>query len=185
MTDKLRKARDHVLLDAVDAFPRQQLRQTVWRVVREGRDPLVGAPSRSRWCNGTFDVLYTALERDGAIAEIHALLSAQPVFPSKLKFFVHKITVECRRLFSADLSALARLGVDVSNYRSREYEQTQEVADAAFFMDFDGLLMPSARWKCATLVVFTDRVAPADLLLEATEPHPVDWAKWSAKASGP
>ena len=177
MTEELRKARDLILLDAVDAFPREQLRQTVWRVVREGRDPLVGAPSLSRWCNGTFDVLYTALERDGAIAETYARLSAQPVFPSKLKWFVHKITVECHRLFSADFQALARLGVDISSYRAREYKRTQEVADVAFFLDFDGLLVPSARWTCANLGVFTDRVDPSDLLLETTEPNPVDWAR--------
>lgn len=184
MTEELRKARDLVLLDAVDAFSREQLRQTVWRVAREGRDPLLGAPSLSRWCNGTFDVLYTALERDGAIAETYARLSAQPVFPSKLKWFVHKITVECHRLFRADLQALGRLGVDISNYRAREYERTQEVADAAFFLDFDGLLVPSARWTCANLVLFTDRVAPSDLLLVGTEPEPVDWARWAAKTSG-
>lgn len=184
MAEELRTARDLVLLDAVDAFSREQFLQTVWRVAREDRDPLIGAPSRSRWCNGTFDVLYTALERNGAIAETYARLSAQPVFPSKLKWFVHKISVECQRLFIADFQALTRLGVDVSNYRAREYKRTQEVADAAFFMDFDALLVPSARWTCANLVVFTDRVAPSDLLLKATEPNPVDWAKWAAKTSG-
>lgn len=183
MTQDLRKPRDHVLLDAVDAFRREQLRQTVWRVAREGRDPLIGAPSQSRWCNGTFDVLYTALERDGAIAETYARLSLQPVFPSKLKWFVHRLTVECQRVLTADMPTLARLGVETSTYRARDYKRTQEVADAAYFLDFDALLVPSARWTCTNLVVFTDKVDPSELHLEATEPEPVDWALWTTKAN--
>jgi hypothetical protein len=82
-----RRARDLELLDAIDAFQREALDVEVWRLVRAGRDPALGSPSRSRWCNGSFDVLYTSFEQDGAIAEIHALLSLQPVFPSKDHWF--------------------------------------------------------------------------------------------------
>ena len=76
MSEPPRRARDLQLLDAIDAFTREPLDAEVWRVVADGRDPVLGSPSLSRWCDGTFDVLYTSLERDGAIAEIHALLVA-------------------------------------------------------------------------------------------------------------
>jgi hypothetical protein len=79
----LRRARDLGLLDSIDGFVREPFAQNLWRVAREGRDAISGAPSVSRWCDGTFDVLYTSMERDGALAEVHALLSMQPVFPSK------------------------------------------------------------------------------------------------------
>jgi hypothetical protein len=116
-----REARDLKLLDAVDAFSRDAVDATVWRVVREDRDPLSGRPSVSRWCNGTFDVLYASFERDGALAEIHALLSLQPVFPSRIRWFAHEVKVSSvRTLQLADLATLARLGVDIDHYSDRD-----------------------------------------------------------------
>jgi RES domain-containing protein len=182
VVDDARKARDIALLDAVDAFSRAAFKGTAWRVTRAGRDPLLGAASRSRWCTGGFDVLYTSLERDGALAEIFALLNSQPVFPSKPRWHVHRLSVGASRtLRLADLPTLARLGVDVARYRERDYARTQAIADAAYFLDFDGLVAPSARWDCLNLVLFTDRIAPADLVRRATEADPIDWQAWRKK----
>ena len=108
-----RPARDLQLLDAVDAFRREPVGAEVWRVVRDGRDPVLGSPSLSRWGNGTFDVLYTSFERDGALAEIHSLLSLQPVFPSRLRWRAHKLRVSCAqsiRLADPPDSLAARRG---------------------------------------------------------------------------
>ncbi|HKH35243.1 MAG TPA: RES domain-containing protein [Beijerinckiaceae bacterium] len=57
------------------------------------------------------------------------------------------------------LPTLSKLGVD-ARYADRDYRRTQEVADAAFFLGFDGLIAPSARWACLNLVLFTDRIPP-------------------------
>ena len=179
MTPDPRRARDLGLLDSVDALPREPFAGTVWRVCREGRDPLLAGQSPSRWCNGTFDVLYTSLEQDGALAEIHALLSSQPVFPSKIRLHLHRIAVRAKRtLRLADLDALMRLGVEVGRYRERDYQRCQEIADAAHFLDFDGLIVPSARWNCLNLVLFTDRVRPDDFELSQSETDPIDWPDW-------
>ncbi len=180
-----RPARDHELIDAVDEFPRIAFSGELWRVAREGRDPLVASRSNSRWCDGGFDVLYTAAARDGAIAEVHALLSLQPVFPSKIRFFVHRLevrTTETLRL--ADLPTLARLGVDVAKYRERDYSKTQAIADAAFFLGFDGLIAPSARWDCAVAALFADRTGPENLVLAHSEPDAIDWKSWRGAAGG-
>lgn len=167
------------LLDHVDAYPRQPHSGVLWRVAREGRDPLQGGRAASRWCNGQFDVLYTCLERDGAVAEVHALLSLQPIFPSKIAFQVHQLRASVQQsLHLADLPTLARLGVDVNRYQERDYTKTQEIADAAFFLGFDGLFVPSARWPCTNAVLFTDRIEPDRLILETTEPIPIDWPAW-------
>ncbi len=174
-----RRARDIALLDAIDAFKRGPFAQPVWRICREGRDPTLGSASESRWCNGTFDVLYTSLERDGALAEIHALLSLQPVFPSKLVSYAYQLKVEAKEtLRIADLPALAALGVDVARYRERDYARTQAVADAACFLGFDGLIAPSARWDCLNAMLFTDRTAPVSVVVKHSEPQPVDWRAW-------
>ena len=143
MSDGPRRARDLKLLDQVDALPLSVYAGVLWRVVREGRDPLQGGRSVSRWCNGEFDTLYTSLEREGAIAELHALLSLQPVFPSKIVFRVHRLKVSAlQALKLTDLPTLSKLGVDVARYQDRNYTQTQSIADAAYFLGFDGLLAP-------------------------------------------
>jgi hypothetical protein len=172
-----RRARELELLDALDALPRVPFEGTVWRAVREGRDPLQGHPSAGRWDPGTFDVLYTSLEPDGAIAEIHFHLSRQPVFPSRLAYRLHKVAVRTRKtLHFADLSALTPLGVDDAHYGDILYHRTQEIGDAAAFLGFDGLIAPNARWPCQNLVIFTDRLAPADLELRSSAA--IDWAAW-------
>lgn len=182
---ELRRVRDLRLLDAVDAFEREPFAAPVWRVVREGRDPTLGAPSLSRWCNGAFDVLYTSLERSGAVAEIHSLLSMQPVFPSKVRFHAHRLTVTAQRAIRfADLSTLATLGVEVHRYRERAYARTQAIADAAHFLGFDALVAPSARWECLDAILFTDRIPPGSIQIAETEPEPVDWDAWRRRARG-
>ena len=177
------RARDLALLDAIDAFKRTPFVQPVWRVVREGRDPVTGSPSVSRWSNGTFDELYTSLERGGALAEIHTFLALQPVFPSKLRFYLHELHVRASKsLHLADLATLANLGVDVANYSGREYGRTQDIADAAYFLGFDGLIAPSARWACLNAVLFTGRLMPDDIEITASEPEMIDWADWRKTA---
>ena len=174
-----RPARDLAILDAVDAFSREPLEAEVWRVVRDGREPLLGGASNSGWCDGTFDVLYTSLERVGAIEEIHALLSLQPVFPSKLRWFAHRLRVSSTQtLRLADLATLARLGVDADRYSTRDYSRTQTIAEAAHFLGFHGLIAPSARWSCLNLVLFTERLAPRQLEVILREEEPIDWDVW-------
>jgi hypothetical protein len=172
-----RRARDVELLDLLDAHEGISFEGDVWRIVREERDVLQGYPAKARWDPGTFDVLYTSLERDGALAEIHYHLSRQPVFPSKMRSVLHRVSVRTRQtLRIADLAALAALGVSRDGYASLEYGRSQEIADAAAFLGFDGILAPSARWSCHNLILFVDRLAPEDLTVR--ESDPVDWAAW-------
>jgi hypothetical protein len=177
--EDIRRARDLGLLDALDAFEREAVDGVVWRLVRSGRDPTLGSPSRSRWCNGSFDVLYASFERDGAIAEIHALLSLQPVFPSKHRWFANQLKITAvQTLRLADLATLAKLGVETARYADRDYRRTQEIGDAAFFLGFDGLIAPSARWTCANLILFTDRIPPGQIQVVVESETPIRWEEW-------
>ncbi|MBY6242794.1 RES family NAD+ phosphorylase [Methylosinus sp. Sm6] len=184
MATENRKARDLQLLDAIDAFPRDPFEGRTWRVAPAGRDPTLGGPSQSRWCNGAFDVLYTSLERDGAISEVHALLSLQPVFPSKPAWFCFELAVRSTKtLRLADLSTLQTLGVEAADYPRRNYERTQSIADAAFFLGFDGVVTPSARWPGANLILFTSRLEPASIELKSDSGEAIDWKTWKRRAS--
>jgi RES domain-containing protein len=173
----VRRARDLELLDALDAHEGVAFEGDVWRIVREERDVLQGYPAAARWDPGTFDVLYTSLEREGALAEIYFHLTRQPVFPSKVRSVLHRIAVRTERTLKlANLAAIEALGVSRESYSSLSYERTQEIGDAAAFLGFDGILAPSARWPCQNLVLFLDRIAPHDLTVQESEA--VDWIVW-------
>lgn len=172
-----RRARDLALLDLIDGHQGVPFEGDVWRIVREERDVLQGYPAGARWDPGTFDVLYTSLAREGALAEIHFHLSRQPVFPSKLRSVLHRLSVRTTRTLKiADLEALEGLGVSRETWPSLTYGRCQEIGDAAQFLGFDGILAPSARWPCQNLVLFLDRLGPDDL--HVMESEPVDWRAW-------
>jgi RES domain-containing protein len=172
-----RRARDLELLDLIDSHDGISFEGDVWRIVRAERDVLQGYPAGARWDPGTFDVLYTSLAREGALAEIHFHLSRQPVFPSKLRSVLHRLAVRTTRTLKiADLEALEGLGVSRETYASLAYDRCQEIGDAAQFLGFDGILAPSARWACQNLVLFVDRFDPDELKL--VESEAIDWQAW-------
>ena len=174
------KPRDPALLDALDAFRRVPYKGETWRVVRDGRHPLQGSPSGGRWDPTLFDVLYTSLDPDGAVAEVHFHLSRQPVFPSKIRYGLHRIKVRtAKTLRLPNLDAMVPLGVDPARYREILYGQTQAIGDAAYFLGFDSIIAPNARWSCDNLILFTDQIAPADL--EVIESRKVNWTEWRNK----
>ncbi len=140
-----------------------------------------GYSAAARWDPGAFDVIYTSLARDGSLAEIHFHLSRQPVFPSKLVSVLHRITLRAHRALQlADLSAAEALGMSADRYGELDYARSQAIGDAAYFLGFDGLLVPSARWDCQNLVAFTDQLAPHNMTVE--ESAVVDWPAWRKEA---
>jgi RES domain-containing protein len=175
-----RTPRDPALLDALDAFHRVHYTGETWRVVRDGRDPLQGSASGGRWDPTLFDVLYTSLASDGVVAEVHFHLSRQPVFPSRIGYRLHRIRVRtAKSLRLPNLDAMVPLGVDPARYREILYEQTQAIGDAAYFLGFDSIIAPNARWSCNNLILFTDQIAPPDL--EVIESKKVNWTEWRKK----
>jgi len=87
--------RDIKLLDAIDALATKPFVGTLWRVVRQGRNPLAGSSVGGRWDDRTFDVLYTSKKAEGALAEIRFHLTrGQPVIPSKVKYTLFELSAE-------------------------------------------------------------------------------------------
>lgn len=172
-----RRARDHRLLDALGELEPESFEGVVWRAVRDSRDPLEGSSARGRWSPGHFDVLYTSLDPDGARAEIYFHLSRQPVFPSQLRYWLYELEVKTKEtLRLANTEALIGLGVEEARYREVFYDRTQAISDAAQFMGFDGLIVPSARWDCLNLVLFVDAVDLEEI--ERKSKTEIDWDNW-------
>lgn len=160
-----RRARDHRLLDAIGELEAEAFEGVVWRA------------ARGRWSPGEFDVLYTSLEADGARAEVYFGLSRQPVFPSRLRYWLYELKVKTSQtLRLANMAALHNLGVEDARYRELYYDRTQAITDAARFMGFDGLIVPNARWDCLNLVLFADAVDPDGI--EVADRVAIDWDAW-------
>lgn len=162
-----RPIRDQALLDALEKVCQQPYSGTVWRSVREGRDPLACWRSGGRWDDGSIDVLYTSERRDAALAErrFH-LYQGQPIPPSKVRYelFELRVSLEAVMAFVPD-DRLTAIGLDMGRYgqlsyleREQEYPRSQEIAEACSFLGADGILVPSARdLQSNNLIVFCDQ----------------------------
>jgi RES domain len=94
---------------------------------------------------------------------------------------VHLTEVETERTPRfANLESLAPLGVEIARYHTFEYQATQAIAAAAYFLEFDSLIVPSARFHCPNLVIFTERAT--GLVLKNSQA--VDWDTWRAQRAG-
>ena len=186
------RIRDRRLLDALEAVGQAPYAGTVWRSVREGRDPLACWRSGGRWDDGTLDVLYTSETREAAIAErrFH-LYRGQPVPPSRVRYELYELRVSLEAVMRfPDLAALSAVGLDTGRYGrlsyrelQREYPRSQEIAEACAFLGADGLRVPSAR---EAVVIQSDRVpraGDADRKGSGQEPR-CNWLRLNRRRSG-
>ncbi len=129
-------------------------------------------------------MLYSSLERDGALAEIGFRLSLEPVWPSRVRHELHTINATTQRtLRFADVASLRPLGGDAARHESFDSKATQAIAAAAHFLEFDGLIVPSSRTPVSNLVLFLDQVV-GDAQLILSQSVPVDWDAWRKTRRG-
>ena len=177
--------RDSGLLDALEQMEQEPFSGTVWRSVREGRDPTECSSAGGRWDDRSFDVLYTSEAREGAIEErrFH-LFRGQPFPPSLVRYEMFELFAELTAVISLDsLESLQAVGMNTNNYgkashadRVIEYPRSQEIAEACFFLGADGILVPSARHASRNLVIFCEQEKP--MKIELVRSHGfIDWAE--------
>jgi hypothetical protein len=77
-----------------------------------------------------------------------------------------------------DLHQLERLGVNTARFETFEYASTQAIAAAVHFLEFDALIVPSARYDVQNLVVFLDRLQTPPELINTDS---VNWTAWRAR----
>ena len=176
-------AHDPDLLDALEAMAPRALDRSVWRVTWATRNALAGGTGGGRWHPPSdFAALYTSLEEDGAIAEIYHHLARAPVFSSS-HVKIHKLHVATRRtLVFEDIAALAAVGIDERAFRHGDHAGSRAVGAASYFLEMDGLIVPSARWACTNLVLFPDRT-PDGVVLRVEESREINWPAWRETAA--
>lgn len=174
---------DQNLLDRLSVMPTTAFAGQVFRATRVDADPTAPSINGGRWAPppdgdpGVY-VLYTSMERDGAIAEVVSFLTDLTPLPGPRPLKITRLavtTVHTLRLVQATLEAL---GVDYSHYGERDYSQTQKIGAALAFFGYDGLIAPSARWCCENLMIFTENHAINERL-EPLGSETVEWQNWA------
>jgi RES domain len=72
---------------------------------------------------------------------------------------------------------VTRFGSLVYGQHKLEYSRTQQIGEVAQFLDFDGLMVPSARHDCANVVLFCEKIAPSRITT-VKDHGPIDWDTW-------
>lgn len=170
---------ERALLDALEARQPEVFDADVWRCTLRGRDPLEPSSAAGRWSRaGEGLALYTSVERDGAVAEVGYRLSLEPVWPSRVEHVVYRIHARTQRsLRFPDVASLVPFGIDAARHSSFEYSATQALAAAARFLDFDSLIVPSARSPLRHVVIFLSETTAAEALT-LIDSETVDWKAW-------
>ena len=176
---------DPDLADRLGALPTETFNGDVFRATRASADPTAPSLNGGRWSrpqngNPGTNVLYTSMERDGALAELAWFLAEQNPIPRAREVKVSRLAVttsKTLRLASADFSAL---GVDIKRYGERDYSRTQEIGATLAWLGLDGMIAPSARWKCDNLMIFTDNHTLGEKL-EVIDWELIEWRVWAEK----
>ncbi len=169
---------DPLLVDRLLELPTETFDGVVFRATRRNLDPTTPSTAGGRWApqDGPA-VLYTSLAREGALAEIAfhwAQLSPRPTKPA----LIHRLKVRANRALRLLRSSLEDLGADMAGFEAPNYARTQEVGAAVAFIGCDGLIVPSARWACDNLILFTDNLA-MDVDFEIQDVEEVFWQDWA------
>lgn len=169
---------DRALLDALEEAQVESFEGIVWRITAGNRHPLAGSSGGGRWSPpSSSPTLYTSLQKDGAVAEIRFRLSMEPVFPAKITFSAHQIQINLSNLLDiSGMAQLALLGVDLNSYNKIDYARTHLIAAAARFLEYEGMLVPNARYQCKNLVIFLDRLRPGSTMTSELS-EPIDQAE--------
>ena len=169
--------RDPDLLEALESYAQEPFRGNAYRVVWSDRSPVRGTNGkRGRWNSpdGDFEILNTSLMAEGANAEFEAFWSLFEQRPDR-EALSWTLTIRLKRVVRLTFDDLETLGVRRSDYRSRDYSRTREIADALCYLGCDGLIVPSARHDCENLVVFMQNL-DAECVVDEEESAEFSWS---------
>jgi hypothetical protein len=168
------------LIDYLEGLPEETFAGEVFRAVRPGRDPCAPSTNGGRWGKPAKNsILYTSMAKEGAMAELSYYFGQLDPVPSK-PFWVARLKVLSERTLRLVRTDLTALGVSGALSEQPNYDLTQEIGDVVDWLGLDGLIVPSARWPCDNLILFSESGRP-DLVLEVLETKEVEWQNWAVE----
>jgi hypothetical protein len=176
---------DQGLVDQLSALAVERFNGEVFRATGISADPLAFSVNGGRWAPAAQDgadvpVLYTSIARDGALAEIVSYLMLLTPLPVSRPLKVSGLGVSMARTLRLARVGLEELGIDMARYGERDYRRTQSIGAALAFLGIDGLIAPSARWRCDNLMIYQSNHLLTERLEVITE-ETVDWVDWARR----
>jgi RES domain-containing protein len=172
---------DERLLDAVNAIGPTPWSGRSFRYTTARRDPISGEGARlhgGRW-NPTdlFPVIYLGIpeaacmgELEKAAADNHLDVATQLQVPYKLHTIaLNEVPVLDLRVKPSQLA----LGLEPDDF-SGPWDSCQPIGHAAWFLEFAGVLAPSATGVGHTIALFEHRTHPGQVRVEESRPLTVD-----------
>jgi filamentous hemagglutinin len=149
-------------------LPRASLSVTVFRVVREGLDPL--ATTGSLKAGGRFNppndfgALYTSLDAETAAQEVARGLRARGIDPEQFRegaWWVYELEVKLESVLDlTDPAVLEKSAISADSLTGRDVNATRRIAAEARERGYEALLVPSAAAPASkNLVVFVDKLS--------------------------
>lgn len=157
-------------------LPRTALSLTVFRVVREGLDPL--ATTGSLKAGGRFNpqnefgALYTSLDPKTAALEVARGLRARGIDPEQFPagaWWVYELELKLESVLDlTDPTVLEKSGISAERLTGSDVNATREIAADARGRGYQALLVPSAAAPgCKNLVIFPDRTPARPVVLSS------------------
>lgn len=156
---------DPELLDAIERLGAEVMESvTLWRHMFNDNPPELSNTRGARWNPAGLGAIYTSLERETAIAEGQHAIDSQPI-RLKARRFVYELQVSAAKALRIRESDLAALGIAASDLVSPDFSACQRVGAHAAFLEYDALIVPSARSDGTNVVIFVNELA-ADAVFE-------------------
>ena len=156
---------DPELLDAIESLGAEVLEDvTVWRHMFNDNPPELSNTRGARWNPAGLAAIYTSEAREIAIAEGQHAIDSQPLRPTARRV-VYELRVSASKVLRITLADLPALGLNGEDLESPDFTACQRVGAHAAFLEYDALIVPSARADGANMVIFVNELA-ADAVLE-------------------
>lgn len=164
---------DPELLDALERLGSEALENaTVWRHMFNDNPPELSNTRGARWNPAGLAAIYTSEHRETAIAEGQHAMDMQPIRPTA-KRFVYELRVSAKKALRIRRSDLPTLGLAESDLESTDFSACQRVGAHAAFLEYDAIIVPSARADGANIVIFVNELA-ADAVFERVDQEEVN-----------
>ena len=151
---------------------------TTYRHVTSRRDPLSGTGARmfgGRWNpQDSFNAIYLAEPAAACAGELVRLAAAQGLRVADLIAAGRTLhTIAVRELPVLDLrgdTAREKVGLELTDIADDDWTACQSVGQAAHFLNFGGVLAPSATGVGLVLTAFESRLRLGQLTVQSSEP---------------
>lgn len=150
---------DPDLLDAIERLGYEVLDEvTVWRHMFNDNPPELSNTRGARWNPAGLAAIYTSEERETAMAEGQHAIDSQPLRP-RARRYLYELRVSAAKVLRINLNDLASLGLDPAALESPDFTACQRVGAHAAFLEYDALIVPSARADGTNVVIFVNELA--------------------------